>query len=156
MESVHRDESESHGDSEPGADIIALPQLERLPPNPDVPDSGASSFTSDNRSARLEALELVRAAVEIADRIEKDAQETARDRLTRTEEEVRLRRLALDERETQLDHFKRDLEAARHELTRIEQELGEQRQQAADAAREAQARLAGAEEEAASTIRSAT
>ena len=92
MESAHRDEREFHGDSEPGADIIALPQLERLPPDPDFPDSGASSFTSDNRSARLEALELVRAAVEIADRIEKDAHETAKDRLTRTEEEVRLRR----------------------------------------------------------------
>ena len=31
--------------SEPVADVIALPQLERLPPNPDVTDSGASSFT---------------------------------------------------------------------------------------------------------------
>src|SRR4029077_18609926 len=117
-------------DQEPGADIIALPQLERLPPNPDVPDAGGPGFTSDNRSARLEALELVRAAVELADRIERDAQETAKDRLTRTEEEVRLRRLALDEREKELDHLTRGLEASRQELTQAEQELGEQRQQA--------------------------
>jgi hypothetical protein len=108
MDPVQRDEAEFlEHESEPGADIIALPQLERLPPNPDFADpaQGSASFTADNRSARLEALELVRAAVELADRIEKDAQETAKDRLTRTEEEVRLRRLALDERETQLDHF---------------------------------------------------
>ena len=94
MDPVHEGEFAEH-DAEPGADIIALPQLERLPPDPDVGDA-PTSFTADNRSARLEALELVRAAVELADRIEKDAQETAKDRLTRTEEEVRLRRLALD------------------------------------------------------------
>ena len=91
-------EGEFPENEEPIADVIALPQLERLPPNPDGLDPGAS-FTADNRSARLEALELVRAAVELADRIERDAQETAKDRITRTEEEVRLRRLALDERE---------------------------------------------------------
>src|SRR5262245_7454536 len=134
------DEDEFRGhEAEPGADIIALPQLERLPPNPDLSESAsAAGFTADSRSARLEALELVRAAVELADRIERDAQETARDKLARTEEEVRLRRLALDERETQLDHFKRDLEAARHEMTRIEQELIGKRDEAADAARAAQ------------------
>ena len=119
MEPVQRDEAGFQHDPEPGADIIALPQLERLPPDPDGLDAGSGSagFTTDNRSARLEALELVRAAVELADRIEKDAQETAKDRLTRTEEEVRLRRLTLDERETQLDHFKRDLEAAHQQIT---------------------------------------
>ena len=57
-----REEGELRHEAEPVADVIALPQLERLPPNPDIPDSG-SSFTADNRSARLEALELVRAAV---------------------------------------------------------------------------------------------
>src|SRR5690242_4805426 len=79
VDPVQRDDGEflANEDSEPGADIIALPQLERLPPDPDFADAaaGAASFTSDNRSARLEALELVRAAVELADRIEKDAQE---------------------------------------------------------------------------------
>jgi hypothetical protein len=141
---------------EPVADVIALPQLERLPPNPDFADAGTGpSFTADNRSARLEALELVRAAVELADRIEHDAQETSRDRLARTEEEVRLRRLALDERETALDHLKRDLDAARQELTTAEQELATERQQAAEAAQEAQARLTAAEEEAARKIEGA-
>jgi len=132
VDPVQKDEAEFLGhEAEPGADIIALPQLERLPPNPDIADAGAgsSSFTADNRSARLEALELVRAAVELADRIERDAQETAKDRLTRTEEEVRLRRLALDEREVELDHFKRDLEGARQQLIQTEQELEEQRRQ---------------------------
>src|SRR6476660_8610452 len=120
MDPAQRDEGAFLGhDPEPGADIIALPQLERLPPAPDSLDasSGGAGFTSDNRSARLEARELVRAAVEIADRIEKDAQETAKDRLTRTEEEVRLRRLALDEREKELDHHRRDFDEARKELT---------------------------------------
>ena len=150
MDPVQRDESEFLGqDAEPGADIIALPQLERLPPDPDGADlGGGSSFTADTRSARLEALELVRAAVELADRIEKDAQETAKDRLSRTEEEVRLRRLALDERETQLDHFKRELEGARQQLVQTEQELSEQRQRLSAAEAEAAAALASASERA--------
>lgn len=147
MDPVQRHEAEFQHDPEPGADIIALPQLERLPADPDGLDSGSGSvgFTTDNRSARLEALELVRAAVELADRIEKDSQETAKDRLTRTEEEVRLRRLALDEREAQLDHFKRDLEAAHQQIKQAEQELAGQRQQVAETERETQARLAGVE-----------
>src|SRR5262249_57195584 len=127
VDPVQRDDGEfpANEDSEPGADIIALPQLERLPPDPDFADAaaGAASFTSDNRSARLEALELVRAAVELADRIERDAQETAKDRLTRTEEEVRLRRLALDEREKELGHFKRDPQAAREGVVQARQEI---------------------------------
>ena len=100
MDPVQRDEGDLRGhEPESVADVIALPQLERLPPDPDGLDVGTgSSFTADSRSARLEALELVRAAVELADRIERDAQETAKDRLAQTEEEVRLRRLALDER----------------------------------------------------------
>src|SRR5579884_4320384 len=127
---MNDDEFRGH-EREPVADVIALPQLERLPPNPDLPDSGvgSSSFTADNRSARLEALELVRAAVELADRIERDAHETAKDRIVRTEEELRLRRLTLDERETELDRFKRDLESAREQIARVEQELDEERQQ---------------------------
>ncbi len=150
---MQREERELRHDPESVADVIALPQLERLPPNPDAPD-GASSFTADSRSARLEALELVRAAVELADRIERDAQETAKDRLARTEEEVRLRRLALDEREKEFDHLKRDLEVARQESTQSQQKLEEQRGQAADALREAQARLGNVEEEAAADGRS--
>src|SRR5215475_15361485 len=125
MDPVQRDEAEfAEHDPEPGADIIALPQLERLPPDPDGLDtgSGAAGFTADNRSARLEALELVRAAVELADRIERDAQETAKDRLARIEEEVRLRRLALDEREKELDHLKRELEGSREEAAQAAQE----------------------------------
>ena len=71
MDPVQRDDSEFlEHEAEPGADIIALPQLERLPPDPDGAELGGSSFTADNRSARLEALELVRAAVELADRLE--------------------------------------------------------------------------------------
>jgi hypothetical protein len=147
VDPVQRDDSEFlEHEAEPGADIIALPQLERLPPDPDGAELGGSSFTADNRSARLEALELVRAAVELADRIERDAQETAKDRLSRTEEEVRLRRLALDERETQLDHFKRELEGARQQLVQTEQELSEQRQRLSAAEAEAAAALASANE----------
>src|SRR2546430_9198602 len=149
VDPVQRNESEFlEHEAEPGADIIALPQLERLPPDPDGAELGGSSFTADNRSARLEALELVRAAVELADRIERDAQETAKDRLSRTEEEVRLRRLALDERETQLDHFKRELEGARQQLMQTEQELSEQRQRLSGAEAEAAAALASASERA--------
>ncbi|HKC20120.1 MAG TPA: hypothetical protein VKE27_10870, partial [Candidatus Dormibacteraeota bacterium] len=99
----NEDEPRAH-DAQPVADVIALPQLERLPPNPDGFESGPSHFTADNRSARVEALEVVRNAVELADRIERDAHETARDRLARTEEEIRLRRLSIDEREIALDH----------------------------------------------------
>jgi hypothetical protein len=155
VDPVQREEGAFGDEPDSVADVIALPQLERLPPNPDFPDS-SPGFTQDNRSARLEALELVRAAVELADRIERDAHETAKDRLTRTEEEVRLRRLSLDERETSLDHFKRELEAAQHELTRMREGLDTQRHETAEALREAQARQATADEQAASTIAAAT
>lgn len=39
MDPAQRDEAEFLGhEAEPGADIIALPQLERLPPDPDGVD----------------------------------------------------------------------------------------------------------------------
>lgn len=125
---MQTDEAESiSGPDRPGADVIALPQLERLPSEND--DSTAGFRGLDSRSSRLEALELVRAAVELADRIERDAQDTAKDRLARIEEEVRLRRTSLDEREVELERGRRELEAARQEHERNRQDLEARRQE---------------------------
>src|SRR4051794_41918408 len=83
VKAVQNEEAERVMTSErPGADVIALPQLERLPPAEDEASAGFRGL--DSRTSRLEALELVRAAVELADRIERDAQDTAKDRLGRT------------------------------------------------------------------------
>jgi len=109
---VQNEEAERVMSSErPGADVIALPQLERLPPAEDEASAGFRGL--DSRTSRLEALELVRAAVELADRIERDAQDTAKDRLARIEEEVRLRRASLDEQETALERGRREIESTR-------------------------------------------
>ena len=82
VEPMHDDEAELADPSpaEPGADVIALPQLERLPPKPGLPGVAPADRLAglDIRSSRLEALELVRSAVELADRIERDAKESAR------------------------------------------------------------------------------
>jgi cell division septum initiation protein DivIVA len=125
VKAVQADEAESVGHDRPGADVIALPQLERLPAETEEVSAGFVGL--DSRSSRLEALELVRAAVELADRIERDAQDTAKDRLARIEEEVRLRRTSLDDREAALEHARRELDNLRQEYERKRQELDESR-----------------------------
>lgn len=145
MKVVQTNEAEgAPGLERPGADVIALPQLERLPTETEETPGG---LRLDSRSSRLEALELVRAAVELADRIERDAQDTAKDRLARIEEEVRLRRTSLDDRETELEHERRDLdllrqehERKREELEAKQRELEEYRRQVIEAAETLQAR----------------
>jgi len=119
-----------------------------------VPARRASLQTTDRRGSKRSSSSGLPSSWPTASK--RDAQETAKDRLTRTEEEVRLRRLALDEREVELDHFKRDLEGARQQLIQTEQELEEQRRQLAEASREAQARLTAAGEESAATIAAAS
>jgi len=156
---VQNEEAERVPTSErPGADVIALPQLERLPTTADEASAGFRGL--DSRSSRLEALELVRAAVELADRIERDAQDTAKDRLARIEEEVRLRRASLDEQEAALERGRRELESTRQEvearlreLEAKQQELEQYRQQVVEATETLQAR---AEQEAAEAVAKAT
>jgi hypothetical protein len=105
-----------------GADVVPMPRLERLPES-EVEEGPAGFRGLDSRSSRLEALELVRAAVEFADRIERDAQDTANDRLARAEEELRLRRISFDEREADLEHAKTELETSRQEQEHKRQDL---------------------------------
>lgn len=140
----------SPGDA-PGADVITLPQLERLP-EVDAPPAGGTALPGlDTRSARIEALELVRAAVELADRIERDAQNVVRQHLARAEEDMRARRVALDEREVELERSWRELETARREVEQARQEVERDRRQAAEAGEQLRAAQARAEEEAAET-----
>ena len=155
MEPMHDDEAElqTHHAAEPGADVIALPQLERLPPSPDFPEPLATGLANlDIRSSRLEALEIVRSAVELADRIERDAKESAQDWLTRVDDEVRGRQLALEEREHELRRLQTDLEAARDELGQMRSEVERYHRQAEEAIQDARALQARTEQEATEKI----
>ena len=58
MDPVQRDESEFlEHEAEPGADIIALPQLERLPPDPDGADLGDACVVDVEVEAREDGAE---------------------------------------------------------------------------------------------------
>ena len=164
MTAVSNDEAEIGGVQleRPGADVIPLPQLERLPPQPgESPSSPHQSISGadgagDSHSWRLEALELVRSAVELADRIEREAQHSAAERVARAEEEARLRRAALEERELELERARGELERTREQLDAARRDIELHRQQAIEAEQEAHALRARAEREAAEKIAIAT
>jgi vacuolar-type H+-ATPase subunit H len=92
--------------------------------------SGAAP--TEGAPARAEALDLIKAAGEFAELLERDGREEARRRLRGAEDELHAQRLKLVEREAALDSRERELEARRDEV--LEQAL-----------REAQATLARAE-----------
>jgi cell division septum initiation protein DivIVA len=82
--------------------------------------------------ARAEALDLIRAAAEFAELLERDGRDEARRRLRGAEDELHAQRLKLVEREATLDAQERELEARRDGVLE-------------EALREAQATLARAE-----------
>jgi F0F1-type ATP synthase membrane subunit b/b' len=123
----------------------ALPQLDRPPVGIDGYDraglaaGGAESL--DGPAARQKSLELVRAAVELADRVESQARDAAAEQLRRADDESSRRRGEIEAREL--------------EFERVRQDLERQHQQAAEATHAAQAFLEGAQQEAAQTLEQA-
>lgn len=145
-EVVPDDDAKSGGrQPELGGDARAVPELERLPLSPEGRDSGASipgsSAALEAHAARHRSLELVSAAVELADRIERHAHDAVAERIGKADEEVRRR--------------KREIEQHELELERRRQEVEHLQQQAAEAARAAQSLVARAEQEAAEKLEQA-
>jgi F0F1-type ATP synthase membrane subunit b/b' len=123
----------------------ALPQLDRPPVGIDGYDraglaSGAAE-SLDGPAARQKSLELVRAAVELADRVESQARDAAAEQLRRADDESSRRRGEIEAREL--------------EFERVRQDLERQHQQAAEATHAAQAFLESAQQEAAQTLEQA-
>src|SRR5919198_4985437 len=67
-------------------------------------------------AVRMDALHLIRAAAEMADTIERDAQQASASQLRRTEEEVTRRQRELQEREAEIDRYRGESERQRAEM----------------------------------------
>src|SRR5205823_1260225 len=67
-------------------------------------------------AVRMDALHLIRAAAEMADTVERDAQTASASQLRRTEEEVTRRQRELQEREAQVESYRGESERQRAEM----------------------------------------
>ena len=67
-------------------------------------------------AVRMDALHLIRAAADMADTIERDAQTASAAQLRRTEEEVTRRQRELQERESEVERFRQESERQRAEM----------------------------------------
>ena len=110
-----RDDERILGGKQPtlSGDVIALPSLERPPVALDGKavnglTSGAKAL--DAPAARQKAMDVVRAAVDLADKVESQARDAAAERLRRADEDVRERRQKIEERETELERLYEDAE----------------------------------------------
>ena len=123
----------------------ALPQLDRPPVGIDGYDraglAAGAAESLDGPAARQKSLELVRAAVELADRVESQARDAAAEQLRRADDESSRRRGEIEAREL--------------EFERVRQDLERQHQQAAEATHTAQAFLESAQQEAVQTLEQA-
>src|ERR671931_61548 len=89
--------------------------------------AGQSGVEPTGHAVRMDALHLIRAAAEMADTIERDAQSASAGQLRRTEEEVSRRQRELQDRESEVDRFRTESERQRAE---VEQTLEWARSQA--------------------------
>src|SRR5919199_4508024 len=109
--------------------------------------AGQSGIEPTGHAVRMDALHLIRAAAEMADTIERDAQSASATQLRRTEEEVTRRQRDLQEREGELERFRAESERERAEM--LNASRNEVRQMRADAERETTQELREAEARAA-------
>ena len=98
-------------------------------------------------AVRMDALHMIRAAAEMADTIERDAQTASAAQLRRTEEEVARRQRDLQERQGDVDRYRQESERQRAEMmnaakSESRQTLQEAQQQSAQEIAEAEARAA--------------
>jgi F0F1-type ATP synthase membrane subunit b/b' len=94
-------------------------------------------------AVRMDALHLIRAAAEMADTIERDAQTASAAQLRRTEEEVRRRQHELQQREAEIERYRQESERQRAEI--VNAAKAEARQLAADTQRQSSQELREAE-----------
>ncbi|HZC29763.1 MAG TPA: hypothetical protein VE269_08480, partial [Gaiellaceae bacterium] len=67
-------------------------------------------------AVRMDALHLIRAAADMADTIERDAQTASATQIRRTEEEVSRRQRELQERENEVERYRQESERQRAEM----------------------------------------
>ncbi len=109
--------------------------------------AGQGQVEPTGHAVRMDALHLIRAAAEMADTIERDAQTASAAQLRRTEEEVTRRQRDLQERQGDVDKYRQESERQRAELlnaakSEARQTLQEAQQQAAQEVTEAESRAA--------------
>jgi len=109
--------------------------------------AGQSGIEPTGHAVRMDALHMIRAAAEMADTIERDAQTASATQLRRTEEEVSRRQRELQEREGEVERYRNESERQRAEMINAakaesRQALQEAQQQAAQEVKEAESRAA--------------
>src|SRR5437763_2298185 len=109
--------------------------------------AGPGSVEPTGHAVRMDSLHLIRAAAEMADTIERDAQTASASQLRRTEEEVTRRQRELQEREREIEQYRNESERERAEMQN--QTKNEVRQMRADAERDATQEVREAEARAA-------
>src|SRR4029079_13964957 len=112
-----------------------------------VQAGGQSGVEPTGHAVRMDALHLIRAAAEMADTIERDAQTASAAQLRRTEEEVTRRQRELQERTGEVDRYRQESERQRAELlnaakSEARKTTQEAEQQAAQEVSEAESRAA--------------
>src|SRR5207253_8317135 len=78
--------------------------------------AGQSGIEPTGHAVRMDALHMIRAAAEMADTIERDAQNASAAQLRRTEEEVTRRQRELQEREADVDRYRNESERQRSDM----------------------------------------
>ena len=78
--------------------------------------AGQSGVEPTGHAVRMDAMHMIRAAAEMADTIERDAQTASAAQLRRTEEEVSRRQRELQERQGDVDKFRQESERQRAEM----------------------------------------
>jgi F0F1-type ATP synthase membrane subunit b/b' len=109
--------------------------------------AGQSGIEPTGHAIRMDALHLIRAAAEMADTIERDAQNASAAQLRRTEEEVSRRQRELQDAEGEVERYRNESERQRAEMlnaakAEARQTTQEAQAQAAQEIREAESRAA--------------
>jgi hypothetical protein len=103
----------------------------------------SQSADAPGHTVRMHALHVVRAAAELADTIERDAQKASAQQLQRTEAEIARRQRDLQDEERRVDRFREESERLRDDL--LKKAKDEARELLANATRDANAEIREAE-----------
>jgi chromosome segregation ATPase len=107
--------------------------------------AGQSGVEPSGHAVRMDALHLIRAAAEMADTIERDAQNASATQFRRTEEEVTRRQRELQEKQGEIDRYRSESERQRAEMlnaakAEARQTVQDAEQKAAQEVKEAESR----------------
>ena len=115
--------------------------------------AGQSGVEPTGHAVRMDAMHMIRAAAEMADTIERDAQTASAAQLRRTEEEVSRRQRELQERQADVDRYRQESERQRAEM--LNAAKSESRKATQDAEQQAAQEIAEAESRAARLLEQA-